>query len=395
MLQQSTLIESTLINVLKFGTLVGMTSLLASNPSAVPPGLKGVQVADTEIGAVRGSEGFYHYREHNAVELARTRRIEDVWHLLLHGSLDAPDSFVRSIGDARTVVVPTAALDLAASLPTHLGLISLLPLVVAPPAATIDQTDDERLTTAIATAAAVPTVLAALFRHRNGLAPIAADPSIGHAADWIRMATGTDASPEQVRLIEHYLIATIDHGFNASTFTTRVITSTGADIVGAFCGGVAALSGPLHGGAPSLALAMIEEIGDPANTDEWVRTRLDRGDKIMGFGHAVYRADDPRSAMLRQLAIEHGGELVDRAVEIERRTLAVLRAWKPDAPIVTNVEFFAGVVMSLAGLDRALFTPSFTTSRAVGWSAHIVEQAANNKIFRPSARYVGPEPASA
>lgn len=367
---------------------------MTSTATPVPPGLKGVEVADTEIGSVRGAEGYYHYREHNAVTAARSATLEQVWHLVLHGSLDAPAAFVAEIGERRDVAVPADALDLAANLPPHLGLISLLPIVTSGAAATIDQSDDERVACAIATAAAVPTVLAALHRHRNGLPVIPADPTLGHAADWLRMTTGEVPTEAQVSLVEPYMIGTVDHGFNASTFTARVVTSTGADIVGAMCAGVAALSGPLHGGAPSLALAMIEEIGDPANTDDWVRTRLDRGDKIMGFGHAVYRADDPRSTMLRELAVAGGGELVDRALEIERRTLAVLREWKPGSPIVTNVEFYAGVVMAAAGLDPALFTPTFTVSRAIGWSAHVVEQAANNKIFRPSARYVGPEPSA-
>ncbi len=367
---------------------------MTSTATPVPPGLKGVEVADTAIGSVRGSEGYYHYREHNAVTVARSASLEQVWHLVLHGSLDAPEEFVAAIGERRAVDVPTSALDLAATLPPHLGLISLLPIVTNGAAASIDQTDRERVDCAIATAAAVPTVLAALHRHRNGLAPIPADPTLGHAADWLRMTSGSMPSDAQVALVQPYMIGTVDHGFNASTFTTRVVTSTGADVVGAMCAGIAALSGPLHGGAPSLALAMIEEIGDPTNTDEWVQTRLDRGDKIMGFGHAVYRADDPRSDMLRSLAIDVGGDLVDRAVEIERRTLAVLREWKPGAPIVTNVEFYAGVVMDAAGLDAALFTPTFTVSRSIGWSAHVVEQAAHNKIFRPSARYVGPEPSA-
>jgi citrate synthase len=154
-----------------------------------------------------------------------------------------------------------------------------------------------------------------------------------------------------------------------------------------------ALSGPLHGGAPGRALEMIEAIGDAANTEAWLAPRLARGEKVMGFGHAVYRTEDPRSRLLREVALGFGGDLVDHAVAIEAEILRVLRAHKPDHPIQTNVEFYAAVVMELCGMPREMFTPTFTVSRVVGWSAHILEQAAANKIIRPSARYVGPPPA--
>ena len=201
--------------------------------------------------------------------------------------------------------------------------------------------------------------------------------------------------PELIRAVETYLLLTIDHGFNASTFTTRVVTSTGAGVGSALSAAVGALSGPLHGGAPSRVLDMLTDIGEPADTERWAEARLAAGDKIMGFGHAVYRADDPRSDLLKEVAVDLGGDLVDRAVEIEHRMLAVLRAWKPGAVIVTNVEYYAAIVLHLAGLPQEMFTPTFTTSRVVGWVAHLLEQAADNKIMRPKARYVGPEPSRA
>jgi len=168
-----------------------------------------------------------------------------------------------------------------------------------------------------------------------------------------------------------------------------VITSTGAGVGSAFSGAIGALSGPLHGGAPSRVLDMIDAIGDPANTEAWAQAELDAGRKLMGFGHAVYRADDPRSTLLKEVAVGLGGNLVERAQQIEDRMLRFLATWKPNATIVTNVEFYAAVVMHLAGLDQDMFTPTFTTSRVVGWGAHLLEQAANNKIMRPKARYVG------
>jgi len=162
-----------------------------------------------------------------------------------------------------------------------------------------------------------------------------------------------------------------------------------ADVVGAALG---ALAGPLHGGAPSRALDALDAIGDPANTEAWVEAEVAAGRRIMGFGHAVYRTRDPRSALLREVALGIGGELVDQAVDVERRVLATLARLKPDHPLPSNVEFYAGVVMAAAGLPRALFTPTFAVSRSIGWVTHACEQAAIGKLIRPSARYVGPHP---
>lgn len=370
-----------------------------------PPGLKGVIVADTEIGDVRGSEGFYHYRHYDAIELCRSSSLEQVWLLLLEGELAAADSprvaaFSAEVAGSRSIDRVSASVmeSIAASTTDHhSGLLAALPMVLGHSTPSLDQTPAERQADLLAVVAAVPTLLASLHARRTGRPLAASDAGLGHAADWLQMATGHPSTPEQVRLMETYLTATIDHGFNASTFAARVVTSTGADVVGALSAGVAALSGPLHGGAPGRALDMIQAIGTPSATQAWVLERLERGEKIMGFGHAVYRADDPRSVLLRDLVVELGPalgqlELVERAVEIESRTLEVLRRWKPESTIVTNVEFYAGVALHLAGLSPELFTPSFTVSRAIGWSAHILEQAANNKILRPSARYVGPEP---
>ena len=369
----------------------------------MPAGLKGVEVAETVIGSVRGSEGYFHYREFNATELARTNSLEEVWHLLLEGHLPNADelaTFNRQIAegidadaDLAGVIEVVASTDAA----PHAALTSLVPLLgsFAP---TVDIDAAQRRADVVRVAVAVPGLLAAVHRRRSAMQPLASDPSLGYAANWLYRTTGNRPTPEQARAVEQYLIATIDHGFNNSTFATRVITSSGADVAAAIVGGVGALSGPLHGGAPRRAMDMIEEIGDPANTEAWVRRRLADGGKIMGFGHAVYRADDPRSTLLRETAQSFVGrhpdsELVERALDIEPRILTVLRSHKPEATIVTNVEYYASLVLRLAGLSPDLFTPTFTVSRVLGWTAHILEQAANNKIIRPSAAYVGPDPA--
>jgi len=360
-----------------------------STPAAVvvPPGLKGLAVADTEIGSVRGSEGFFHYRAYDATEVARTRSFEDAWSMVVDGDFPADDRFAKDVAVRRALPAGLApATDASALRALQRALLTLADLEGFGPTLDIDAAT--RRDQVLRVAAVTPTLLAAAER---GDAPVAVRDDLGHAAHWLWLLTGEEPDPARARAVETYLSLTIDHGFNNSTFTARSITSTGADVVAAVVGAIGSMSGPLHGGAPSRALDMINDIGDPDNVDTWLGPRLEAGEKVMGFGHAVYRADDPRSTLLRDVALGLGGEVVERAVAIEERILTHMRAWKPEATIVTNVEYYAGVVLSLAGIPQHLFTATFTVSRVVGWTAHILEQAADNKIIRPSANYVGPQ----
>jgi citrate synthase len=244
----------------------------------------------------------------------------------------------------------------------------------------------------LALVAATPVMAAALHRLQLGLEPVEPDPELGHAANYLWMVTGTCPSPEVARALEQYLILTIDHGFNSSTFTARVIASTGADAAGALVGALGALSGPLHGGAPSRALDLLDAISRPELAEPYIRDLLSRGERIMGFGHAVYRTDDPRSVMLRDVARRLGGGLVDLAVQVESTITRLLHETRPDRPLYANVEYYAGVVMEGCGLPRAMFTPTFAVSRVVGWCANVAEQAGQRQLIRPAARYVGPAP---
>ncbi|MET8471180.1 citrate synthase/methylcitrate synthase [Streptomyces sp. NPDC006422] len=368
----------------------------------VPRGLAGVVVTDTELGDVRGREGFYHYRQYSAVELAQTRSFEDVWHLMLHGELpDAERSAafaretaaLRGLPDDVRAALPAIARAGAVSGPLA-GLRTALSLFGASrgfrPVYDIDA--DRRRADAVAATAVVPTMLTALHRLGEGLEPVEPREDLSYAANYLYMLTGSEPDPAHARAIEQYLISTIDHGFNASTFTGRVIASTGADVVASLVGAVGALSGPLHGGAPSRALDTLDAIGTPDRIDSWIRERVLAGERIMGFGHPVYRTEDPRSHMLRGIAQGFGGPLVDFAVQVEGQVEAILAELKPGRELHTNVEFYAGVVMELCGLPRTMFTPTFAAARVVGWSANILEQAEDSKIIRPSARYVGTEP---
>ncbi|MEV6958212.1 citrate synthase/methylcitrate synthase [Streptomyces sp. NPDC051207] len=366
----------------------------------VPRGLAGVVVTDTRVGDVRGLEGFYHYRQYSAVELAQTRGFEDVWHLLVHGELPgaarsaafaAETAALRRLPDEVRAALPAVAAAGGRSGPLA-GLRTALSLLGAAkgfrPVYDIDA--EQRRRDTLVAAAAVPTLLTALHRLGTGREPVEPREDLSYAANYLYMLTGAEPDEERARAIEQYLISTIDHGFNASTFTARVVASTGADVAACLSGAVAALSGPLHGGAPSRALDTLDAIGTPDRIDAWIRERVLAGERIMGFGHAVYRTEDPRSRMLREVALRFGGPRVHFAVEVERRVEAILAELKPGRELHTNVEFYAGVVMELCGLPREMFTPTFAVARTVGWSANILEQAEDSKIIRPAARYVGP-----
>lgn len=373
-----------------------------AEPVEVPRGLAGVVVTETEVGDVRGYEGFYHYRQYSAVELAQSRSFEDVWHLMLHGEL--PDAGQSAAFAAHTASLRHLPAEVSAALPAVArasvlsgplsGLRTALSLFGASkgfrPVYDID--DEWRRADALAASAVVPTLLTALYRLGQGLDPVEPRDDLSYAANYLYMLTGSEPDATRARAIEQYLISTIDHGFNASTFTARVITSTGADVAACLVGAVGALSGPLHGGAPSRALDTLDAIGTRDRIDGWIRERVLAGDRIMGFGHPVYRTEDPRSRMLRGIAQRFGGELVEFAVEVERHVEAILAELKPGRELHTNVEFYAGVVMELCGLPREMFTPTFASARVVGWSANILEQARDPKIIRPAARYVGVAP---
>ena len=199
-----------------------------------------------------------------------------------------------------------------------------------------------------------------------------------------------EADPDHVKAIDAYWISAAEHGMNASTFTARVIASTGADVAAALSGAVGALSGPLHGGAPARVLKMLDEVEQAGDADKWVKEALDRGERLMGFGHRVYRAEDPRARVLRRTSQQIGSTRYEVAEALEEAALAELKARRPDRVLATNVEFWSAVVLDHADVPSTLFTSLFTCARTAGWSAHILEQKREGRLIRPSAKYVGP-----
>lgn len=366
-----------------------------------PRGLAGLIVADTAIGDVRGQEGFFHYRQYDATQVARHRTFEDAWHLVLRGALPATQQDADAWRDTiRTAAdIPAAVRDSilatirAASSGTPLA--DLRTALSALGALTHDRplwdlTAPQRESAALAVAARLPWLVAACHAIARGEQPRQSRPELGHVGDYLWMVTGAEPSAQQVQALSRYLILTIDHGFNNSTFTARTVASTGADTTACVVAALGSLSGPLHGGAPSRALDALDAIGTADRAAAWARAQLAAGDRVMGFGHAIYRGLDPRSELLRETAAELGGDTAQLAIAAENEVVAVLDEVKPGRMLRANVEYYAGVVMDACGVNRTLFTPTFAVSRVVGWTAHILEQAADTKIIRPSSHYVGP-----
>jgi citrate synthase len=250
---------------------------------------------------------------------------------------------------------------------------------------------DNDLADAVAAIGAAPVFVAAWSRRRAGSQPIAPDASLSHAADYLRMTTGS-AHDANVRGLDAYLTTVIDHGMNASTFTARVVTSTASDLISAVVAAVGALKGPLHGGAPGPVLDMLDAIGEPARAEAWLLEELAAGRRIMGMGHRIYRVRDPRAAVLETAVKPLASKRLELARAVEQAAAKILAERKPDRPLAANVEFYTAVLLDAVGLPREQFAPTFAVGRVAGWCAHVIEQRRVGRLVRPSSRYVGPMP---
>jgi citrate synthase len=352
---------------------------------AMKGGLEGVVAAETALTHVDGAQGIWWLRGHALDEVVE-RGFEGAIALLWEGF--AGEGLTRE----RVLGALGAARGLAfARLPDWLAVARHRPLGEAMRLLFAAIPEDSAPT---AIAAAVPVGLAALLRAGQRKPPVAPDPALPTAADFLRMVTGAPPAAPSVAALDAYLATVIDNGLAASTFAVRVIASTRASLAAAVLGGYCALTGPLHGGAPGPVLDMLDEIGSVENIDPWLERALAGGERLMGFGHRVWKRRDPRAdalkATLRRLGPDAGR--VAFAEEVERRALAALHRLKPDEVIETNVDFYTSLLLEALGLPRDAFTPVFALARTPGWLAHALEQQKRGRLIRPAARYIGPEP---
>jgi citrate synthase len=357
-------------------------------------GLEGIVAAETRLSMVDGEAGELVIAGFAVAELAPRATFEETVFLLWNGDLPGAherDRFTADLASRRAL--PAAALELlAAAARENVDGMDALRLA-AGTASLLPSTND--LDTAKNLVALAPSIVAAYWRLLHGEAPIAPRADLGHAANYLYMLTGEVPSAERVRGLETYLNTVVDHGLNASTFTARVITSTGSDFVSAIVGAIGALKGPLHGGAPGPALDMVFEIGDASRAEEVLRAKIEAGERLMGFGHRVYRVRDPRADVLAAAAermFTRGGDmhLYELARAVEAVAIRLLEEHKPGRKLQTNVEFYTALLLHGLGLEVPLFTPTFAISRTAGWLAHCVEQRKANRIIRPQSVYSGP-----
>jgi citrate synthase len=372
---------------------------VATEPYEAPPGLAGVSVARTHVSDVLGRQGFYHYRGYNAVDIARRGRVEDAWHLLLRGELPTPQE--RAAFASQTTAwreLPDGVADLLPAIAGQSppGSLASLRTAISYCAQALgckpwtDQSAEETATQAARLSAQMPVLAAALFRLASGLDMVPPRTDLGYSDNYLYMITGEVPDERSRYAVERYLMLTIDHGFNNSTFTSRVIASSGADLGAIVSGALGALSGPFHGGAPARVFDMLDAIGSPDNAEPWLRHAIEYGDKLMGFGHRIYKTIDPRSQLLHEVARELHSERVEFSEIVEKTAVELLAELKPGRELYANVEFYAGVVLEAAGLPREMFSATFACSRIIGWMANVLEQIGDNRIFRPLAHYDGP-----
>ncbi len=346
------------------------------------PGLEGVVAFETEIAEPDREGGALRYRGVDIEELVGHVSYGHVWGLLVD------NSFEPGLPPAEPYPIPVHSGDIRVDVQSALAMLA--------PAWGMQQLldiDDEQARDDLARASVMALSFVAQAARGLGL-PMVPQRRVDEAktiTERFMIRWQGEPDPRHVKAIDSYWVSAAEHGMNASTFTARVIASTGADVAAALSGAVGAISGPLHGGAPARVLTMIQEVERSGNADAWVKSALDRGERLMGFGHRVYRAEDPRARVLRRTARELGAPRFEVAEALEKAALAELHARRPDRVLATNVEFWSAVVLDFAQVPSHMFTSMFTCARTAGWAAHIMEQKQTGRLIRPSARYIGPK----
>jgi citrate synthase len=344
------------------------------------PGLEGVVAFETEIAEPDREGGSLRYRGVDIEDLVGQISYGHVWGLLVD------DAFIPGLPPAEPYPIPVHSGDVRVDVQAALAMLApawgMRPLL---------DIGDEQARGDLARAS-VMTLSFVAQSARDPDLPLIPQERVDQSANIVErfmIRWRGEPDPRHVRAVDAYWTSAAEHGLNASTFTARVIASTGADVAAALSGAVGAMSGPLHGGAPARVLHMIEEVERIGDATKYVTAALDRGERLMGFGHRVYRAEDPRARVLRRTAKQLGAPRYETAVALEEAALSELHARRPDRVLATNVEYWAAIVLDFAQVPAHMFTSMFTCARTAGWAAHILEQKRTGRLVRPSARYVG------
>jgi citrate synthase len=371
-------------------------STQAASRIRAPPGLEGVIVNDTMISKIDGNAGKLIYRGYNVEELPGKVPFEAVAYLLWVGHMPNSqelETFESNLKKHRRISPKLLAFLMervpknAEPLVVLRTAVSYLGMVTGKQRAR----DDPDLEHGISLASQFPIILATYERIRKGKDIIAPNSELDHTANYLYMLTGKKPSEEQARALDSYFILLADHGMNASTFSARVTISTLTDLYSAIVAAIGTLKGPLHGGAPSQVWEMLQEIGAKENAEPWLLDRLAKEERIMGFGHRIYRTEDPRSRILKKIASQISDpETFALATTVEEAARRILRERHPERALDTNVEFYSSLVLHAVGIPVDLFTPTFACARFFGWIAQILEQLSNNRLYRPTSEYIGP-----
>jgi citrate synthase len=359
-------------------------------------GLEGVIAAESALTYIDGQKGILAYVGIPIEELAEYSTFEEVAFLLLHKRLPTRaelEQFSQQLANHRAV--PASAIDILRTLPRQASPMSLLRTAISALGHFDPTAEDVSLPAlhekAIRLISQMATLTAAIGRLRNNHEIIPPDPTLPHSANFLYMLTGRRPNAAAARVFDVVLILQADHEFPASTFASLVVASTLSDVYSAICAALGALKGPLHGGANEQVIKMILEIGDPARAEQYIKEKLARHERIMGFGHRVYKTYDPRARVLKRYSQQLAQQAQDtRLFEIEEIIEKTVIAALGAKGIFPNVDFYSGTVCYYLGIEPALLTPIFAVSRIAGWMAHILEYVADNRLFRPTTRYVGP-----
>lgn len=370
------------------------TTAVATKPGR--GGLEGMAVGTTTLSKVEEKAGQLLYRGHNIHDLVGTTTFEGVAHLLWFGHLPSQ----TELSHLKTQLVaertmPAPVVQLLRDLPSTIEPMDALRAAVSLWGA-ITIKGKPTLEQAIGVTARFPLFLAAFHRLRHGLEPLESRSELGHAANYLYLLTGQVPNDEQVKQLDAYLVLLAEHGITASTFTARVVASTESDLVSAVVAALGALKGPLDGGAPSKVQDMLEAIGTVEHAEDWLRSALAKGERVMGFGHRIYETEDPRAEALREMARIANPQEVALASGVEEVALPLLEQQRPGRHLHTNVAFYSAILLAAVELPADLFTPTFAVGRVVGWTAHILEQVGNNRVlqitrvtqFDPTHRHV-------